>query len=151
MTPQQEPKKKTILLVCSYNSVRSQIAEGLIRHYFGDRFTVDSAGIAPAGLNPRSVRVMAEIGIDISKQRSKSIQEFDGRGFDYLIILCAHARTAVNPTLPKGKQILFRGFESPDEMFEDEEKVLAEFRSLRDEMKEWLLETFSSGPEKAQQ
>jgi arsenate reductase len=114
-----------------------------MRTYFGDRFTTESAGIAPAGLNPRAVKVMAEIGIDISKQRSKSIWDFNQHEFDYLIILCCHVRTAVRSTLPKGMQIMYRGFESPNEMSEDEEAILSEFRNLRDEMKEWLSEIFS--------
>ena len=142
-----ERKKETVLFVCSFNSVRSQIAEGLLRHCSGDRFTVDSAGIAPAGLNPRSVKVMAEIGIDISQQRSRSIREFEGREFDYLVILCPHAKTAV-PALPVAGNVLFREFASPDELGMDEEATMAGFRRLRDGIRAWLFKIFPSVPEK---
>src|SRR5213593_2839871 len=77
--------KKRVLFLCTGNSARSQMAEGLLRHLAGDRYDVFSAGTAPKGLHPRTVDVMKDIGIDVSRQRSKDVQEFQGQKFDYVI------------------------------------------------------------------
>ena len=105
--------KETVLFICSFNSVRSQIAEGLLRARCGDRFEIFSAGIAPAGLNPYAVTVMKEIGIDISHQRGKSLNRFSGRTFTYVITLCDHARLALAGSLPVGLYTNHHAFISP--------------------------------------
>ena len=88
-------EKKTVLFICSFNSVRSQIAEGLLNARCKDRYTAFSAGIAPAGLNPYAVAVMKEAGIDISTQKSRKLSYFTGTRFDYVITMCDHVKPAV--------------------------------------------------------
>lgn len=84
--------KKRVLILCTGNSARSQIAEGLLRDIAGDRFDVFSAGTRPVGLNPNAVKAMAEIGVDIASHRSKSVDEFAGQQFDYVITVCDNER-----------------------------------------------------------
>jgi arsenate reductase (thioredoxin) len=84
--------KQTVLFLCTGNSARSQMAEGWLRHLAGKRFEVFSAGTHPVGLNPGSVEVMAEVGIDIAHHRSKSVAEFTGKPFDYVITVCDRAK-----------------------------------------------------------
>lgn len=133
--------KESVLCICTFNSVRSQMAEGLIRSMYGRRFTVASAGIATAGVNPYAIRVMAEIGIDISGQRSRNIKEFSGRPFDYILFLCDHARHAC-PALFKTGKTYRRDFPSPSEVRENEDAILREFRELRDDIRAWLIDIF---------
>lgn len=137
-------EKKSVLCICTFNSVRSQIAEGLLRKMYGDRFTVVSAGVATAGVNPYAIRVMAEIGIDISGQRSRNVKEFSGRSFDYILFLCDHARHAC-PALFKSGKTYHRDFPSPSEVRDNEDLILREFRELRDDIRAWLTDIF--GPE----
>jgi protein-tyrosine-phosphatase len=84
--------KKHVLILCTGNSARSQMAEGLLRHDAGDRFEVASAGAKPTSVRPEAIAVMKEVGIDISGQRSKSVEEFAQRHFDYVITVCDHAK-----------------------------------------------------------
>jgi arsenate reductase len=133
---------RTILFVCSFNSVRSQMAEALINARCPARYRASSAGIAPAGLNPYAVTVMKEIGIDISGQRSKKLSGFSGVSFEYVITLCDRARSAAAGSLPPGKNLLHHAFESPSEARKNKAEILADFRTLRDEIREWLDETF---------
>ena len=84
--------KQRVLILCTGNSARSQMAEGLLRSIAGDRFEVFSAGTKPAGLNPNAVAAMSQIGVDISGHRSKSVDEFSGQQFDYVITVCDNAR-----------------------------------------------------------
>ena len=91
--------KQRVLILCTGNSTRSQMAEGLLRWMADDRFEVCSAGTRPVGLNPNAVTAMAEIGVDISGHRSKSVDEFDGQRFGYVITLCDNARQSC-PVLP---------------------------------------------------
>ncbi len=95
--------RKSVLFICTLNSARSQIAEGLLRHLYGDKYEVASAGILPSEISPYAVEVMKEIGIDISSHRSKSIEEFRGKVFDIVVTVCDHARQAC-PFFP-GKEI----------------------------------------------
>src|SRR6185369_400350 len=85
-------KKKTVLILCTGNSARSQMAEGLLRHEAGERFEVFSAGTRPTTVRPEAIAVMIEIGIDISAHRSKSVDEFVGRELDHVITVCDHAK-----------------------------------------------------------
>ena len=84
--------KKRVLILCTGNSARSQMAEGLLRHDAGERFDVESAGTKPSIVRPEAVAAMKELGIDISGHRSKSVEEFDGQNFDYVTTLCDSAR-----------------------------------------------------------
>jgi arsenate reductase (thioredoxin) len=141
-------EKKTILFVCSFNSARSQIAEGLLNARCKDRYSAFSAGIAPAGLNPYAVSVMKEIGIDISTQRSKKLSHFAGTRFDYVITMCDRVNVAVTGSIPEGATTIHRGFVSPSEIRKNKAEVLADFRVLRDEIDLWLSEIFPDCPER---
>jgi arsenate reductase len=138
--------KETVLFICSFNSVRSQIAEGLLRARCGDRYEIFSAGIAPTGLNPNAVTVMREIGIDISHQRGKSLNRFSGRTFTYVITLCDHARLALSGSLPAGFYVNHRNFTSPSEIRRNKADLLAEYRTLRDDIDALLTELFPDLP-----
>jgi len=133
---------ETVLFICSYNSVRSQIAEALLRARCGERYTVVSAGIAPAGINPYAVKVMQEISIDMSSARSKSLTSFAGKKFDHVITMCDQARLAASNTLPHGTYNLHHGFISPSEIRKNKAEILLDFRKLREEISNWLLDIF---------
>jgi len=140
-------KKKTVLFICSFNSVRSQMAEGLLNARCKDRYTVFSAGIAPAGLNPYAIKVMKEAGIEISAQKSKQLSEFTATRFDYVITLCDHAKAAAPKSIPKGDTTIHRGFVSPSDIQENKEEILADFRVLREDIDAWLTEIFPDCPD----
>src|ERR1039458_6007824 len=105
-------KRQRVLFLCTGNSARSQMAEGLLRHLAGDQFEVFSAGTRPVGLNPNAVTAMAEIGIDIAGSRSKSVAEFAGHHFDYVFTVCDSAKEAC-PIFPGGGKRLHQSFEDP--------------------------------------
>jgi arsenate reductase (thioredoxin) len=138
----QQPGKRSILFLCSYNSVRSQIAEGLMCHEFGNRYEVFSAGVTSGGVSPYAVAVMLEIGIDISRQRSKSINEFKGRTFDVVVTLCDHGKEACVSILPIGNLTLHHNFPAPDEIGLPEEEVIKQFRDVREQIQTWLIRQF---------
>ena len=129
-----------ILFICTHNSARSQMAEGLMRALFGNKFESYSAGTVATGVNPLAIKVMAEIGIDISHHRSKSVEEFRGWKFDYVVTVCDQAKETC-PFFPGAKEYLHKGFEDPSQYRGNE--ALEKFRKVRDEIKEWLIETFS--------
>jgi len=104
--------KKSVLFLCTGNSARSQMAEGLLRHLADDRFEVFSAGTKPVGLNPNAVKAMSEVGIDISGHRSKSVDEFVGQQFDYVITVCDNAKEAC-PIFPGPGKRVHHSFEDP--------------------------------------
>ena len=103
--------KKTVLFLCTGNSARSQIAEGLLRHLAGDRFDAFSAGTDPKGLHPQTVSAMKEVGIDVSGHRSKDVKEFLGQKFDYVITVCDRAKQQC-PIFP-GAEPIHWGFDDP--------------------------------------
>jgi len=140
---------KTILFVCSFNSVRSQIAEAFINERCPSRYRAYSAGIAPAGLNPYAVAVMKEAGIDISAHKAKKVGVFNGKKFDYVVTLCNRARLAGTGSLPCGENEIHHAFESPSEIRKNKAEILADFRALRDEIREWLDETFPDCAERS--
>ena len=139
--------KETVLFICSFNSVRSQIAEGLLRARCGDRFEIFSAGVATAGLNPHAVAVMKEIGIDISQQRGKTLNAFAGKSFTYVITLCDHARLAAAASIPAGLYRNHHPFISPSELRKNKAEILADFRTLRNDINDWLTEIFPGCPD----
>ena len=130
--------KKRVLILCTGNSARSQMGEGLLRHLAGGLFEVESAGFKPSHVRSEAIKVMDELGIDISAQRSKSVDEFAGQKFDYVITVCNSAKE----TCPifSGKAIrIHQTFEDPPPgIIGDESSRLAIFRRVRDEIKEWL-------------
>ena len=133
--------KKKVLILCTGNSARSQMAEGLMRHEAGDRFEVASAGTHPTELRPEAVAVMKELGIDISSHRSKSVDEFAGRDFDYVITVCDHARDAC-PVFPGKAELLHWPFDDPASATGSEEQRKAQFRRVRDEIRAQILSWF---------
>ncbi|MBK6545553.1 MAG: arsenate reductase ArsC [Saprospiraceae bacterium] len=123
-----------ILVLCTGNSCRSQIAEGYIRHFANGHCNVFSAGIETHGLNPLAVKVMAEDGVDISKHRSTSIDAYDGIAFEYIITVCDHARESC-PWLKAKILNLHYSFPDPAKATGTPEEILQEFRIVRDEIK----------------
>ena len=131
--------KTTILFLCTGNSCRSQMAEGWTRHLKGDTIEAYSAGIKKHGLNPMAIKVMAEAGVDISRQYSKVIDELPLTHFDYVVTLCGH----VNETCPffPGKKI-HKGFDDPPLLAANagnEEEALIHYRRVRDEIRDFIL------------
>jgi arsenate reductase len=131
------PDKKRILILCTGNSARSQMAEGLLRHDAGDRFEVFSAGTKPSAVRPEATAVMREIGIDISGHRSKSVAEFEGQQFDYVLTVCDNARESC-PIFPGNVAVIHRNFEDPAALDAPGEQRLALFRRVRDELRHYL-------------
>jgi arsenate reductase len=130
-------QKRTVLILCTGNSARSQMAEGLLRHDAGDRFDVESAGLKPGHVRPEAIAVMNEVGVDISGQRSKHVDEFAGQPFDYVLTVCDNANESC-PVLPGQGQRLHRSFADPAALQGTEEERLAAFRRARDEIREYL-------------
>ena len=134
-------KKQKVLFICTHNSARSQMAEGLLRALYGDQYDVYSAGTQPTKVNPYAVKVMSEIGIDISNHRSKNVREFFGMKFDYVVTVCDHARETC-PFFPGGKKYLHKGFLDPSNFKGTDEEKLRMFRRVRDEIRDWIIKTF---------
>ena len=144
-------QKKKVLFLCTHNSARSQIAEGLLRAMHGDEYEAYSAGVAATSVDPRAVLVMKEMGIDIFGQRSKTSQEFGDIIFDLAVTVCDQALQAcpicstkleVPSKLPKAREVTHRSFEDPFAATGSEEKQLEAFRRVRDEIKDWISQTF---------
>lgn len=129
--------KKAVLILCTGNSARSQMAEGLLRQDAGERFEVSSAGTRPTQVRPEAVVVMREIGIDISQHRSKSVEELIGREFDYVITVCDNAKESC-PMFPGHAVRLHHSFEDPAAVEGSREAKLASFRRVRDQLREYL-------------
>lgn len=129
--------RKRVLILCTGNSARSQMAEGLLREIAGDRFEVASAGVAPTHVRPEAITAMNEIGIDISQQHSKAVDEFTGQVFDYVITVCDNANEQC-PTFPANTQRIHWSFEDPAAIEGDEPMRLAAFRLVRDEIQQRL-------------
>ena len=134
--------KQRVLILCTGNSARSQMAEGLLRNIAGERFEVFSAGTCPVGLNPHAVEAMSEIGIDISGQRSKSVDEFVDQQFDYIITVCDNAKESC-PIFPGKGQRIHHSFEDPASAPPDEQ--LTCFRKVREQLARWLSEFVRNG------
>jgi arsenate reductase len=126
-----------VLILCTGNSARSQMAEGLLRHDAGDRFDVKSAGTKPSCVRPEAIAVMHELGIDISGQRSKHVDEVAGTAFGYVLTVCDQAREAC-PVFPAQAQRLHHEFQDPAAFEGSEEERLAVFRRVRDEIRAYL-------------
>jgi arsenate reductase (thioredoxin) len=136
--------KAKVLFLCTRNSVRSQIAEAFLKKYAGGKFDVYSAGLEPGEINPHTKKVMEEIGIDISNQRSKGLMEFMGKmHIGYLITVCSNAEEKC-PFFPGIAKRLHWPFDDPATFEGTEEEKLAKFREVRDQIKEkiqsWLKE-----------
>jgi len=151
--------KMKVLFLCEHNSARSQMAEGLLRHVYGNKYEVFSAGSNPTQVNPFAIKVMVEIGIDISKQYSKSIEEFRNKNIDVVVSVCQSSAKLIctlcsspivrgrpeiiNMTIPGAKRYLHHGFNDPSEVDgNDEEKTLV-FRRIRDDIRTWIIDNFA--------
>ncbi len=126
-------KKLRVLILCTGNSARSQMAEGLLRHVGGTRYEVFSAGTKPVGMNPVAIEVMREEGIDISKQRSKSVAEFAGQEFATVITVCDNAAEEC-PVFPGAPQRVHWSLPNPAAVSGTKEEKLEAFRKVRDEL-----------------
>ena len=125
--------KPRVLFLCTGNSCRSQMAEGLLRSMAGDRFHVDSAGTDPLRLNPEAVVAMSELGIDISGQRSKSLEQFRDQPMDFVITVCDRARESC-PRMPGAATLLHWSLEDPAAAQGPVEERRVVFRRVRDEL-----------------
>jgi arsenate reductase len=138
--------KKRVLILCTGNSARSQMAEGLLRHDAGDRFDVESAGVKASSVRPEAIAAMCELGIDISGQRSKHVEEFNGQHFDTVITVCDNARETC-PVFFGAANRLHHSFEDPPPPHIGSElERMTIFRRVRDELRIWLCE-FAAGIE----
>jgi arsenate reductase len=134
-------EKKKILFLCTGNSCRSQMAEAWTRQLRNDDYEAYSAGVAPKGLDPMAVHVMAEAGIDISSQRSKGIDSLGKIEFDYVITLCDNARESC-PYYPAKTRLIHQGFDDPPGLAKEaknDKEVLNIYRRVRDEIKEYVM------------
>jgi len=131
--------KKRVLILCTGNSARSQMAEGPLRHDAGERFEVESAGTKASFVRPEAIAVMGELGIDISGHRSKNVNEFDGQQFDYVVTVCDDARETC-PVFFGGAQKMHHSFEDPAAVIGPGEQRLAVFRRVRDELRGYFRE-----------
>ena len=129
--------KKRVLILCTGNSARSQMAEGLLRNDAGYRFTVESAGTKPSTVRPEAIAVMKEVGIDISSHRSKSVDEFAGQNFDYVLTVCDNAKESCPVFFGKAAR-LHHSFNDPAAVEGSEEKRRGAFRKVRDELRAYL-------------
>ncbi|HPD14707.1 MAG TPA: arsenate reductase ArsC [Planctomycetota bacterium] len=133
-------QKLKVLFLCTGNSCRSQMAEGWARHLKGAVLEAYSAGIETHGLNPHAVRVMAEAGVDISRQRSKHVDELKGVAFDYVVTVCGHAHEHC-PLFPGKARVVHVGFDDPPRLARNaksEEEALGHYRRVRDEIRAFV-------------
>ena len=137
------PKIKTVLFICTHNSARSQMAEAFLNALCGDKYEAKSAGVTPTELNPYVVKAMLEVGIDISTHRSKSLIEFQGQAFNYVVTVCDAARENC-PFFP-GEIEIDRSFPDPATFTGTEDAIMRDVRVVRDEIKNWLERTFCKG------
>jgi arsenate reductase (thioredoxin) len=133
--------KQRILFLCTHNSCRSQMAEGLANHFLGDRFQAFSAGTEATQVYPLAIKVLAELGIDISGQRSKTLDEFSADSFEYVVTLCDDANDKC-PLFFGGGRRIHQGFEDPSRLNGSEDELLPEFRRMRDEIRTWVIHYF---------
>jgi len=133
---------KRVLFICTHNSARSQMAEGLVNHDLAGKVRAFSAGTEPSSIHPLAIRVMEELGIDISRQRSKGLEEFSAEKFDYVITLCSQADETC-PVFFGGTQKFHIGFPDPASASGSEEDRLASFRKVRDQIREQVVEFFT--------
>jgi len=136
----ENTKKKKVLFICTHNSARSQMAEGILRALYPERYETYSAGTDPLEVNPHAVKVMEEIGIDISRHRAKSIQEFRDELFDYVVTVCDQAKESC-PFFP-GRKVIHKSFPVPSLRTGTEDEIVEGFREVRDELIVWITNAF---------
>ena len=131
--------KKRVLVLCTGNSARSQMAEGLLRHDAGQHFDVESAGTKPGFVRPEAIAAMRELGIDISGHRSKHVNQFEGQRFNYVITVCDNAKEAC-PVFFGAVTRLHHSLDDPAAITGAEEERLAVYRRVRDQLRSYLVE-----------
>ena len=134
-------EKEKVLILCTGNSARSQMAEGLLKHICGDEFDIYSAGTKPSIVRPEAIQVLKEIGVDISKNRSKSIDEFLDTEIDFVLTVCSNAKENC-PYFPAKTKLIHYSFSDPAEITGDEQTRLSAFRQVRDAIKKYFLQDF---------
>ena len=133
--------REKVLIICNHNSARSQIAEGLLKSLYGKYYDVYSAGDNPTSVNSYAIKVLEEIGVDISENRSKSLKEFEGLEFDYVVTVCS-GEGQTCPFFSGGKSYINKSFDDPSEVNGNIYDKIVAFRRTRDEIKLWLEKTF---------
>jgi arsenate reductase len=133
--------KKKILILCTGNSARSQMAEGLLKHITQNKYEIYSAGTKPSFVRPEAIKVLQEVGIDISKNRSKSVDEFTNQKIDFILTVCDSAKE-ICPYFPAQTKMIHQSFKDPAEIQCDEKMQAAAFRQTRDEIKKYLEDSF---------
>ena len=133
--------KKTVLFLCTHNSSRSQMAEGLMNHYLGEKYTAYSAGTEPAGVNSFAEIAMNDIGIDISSHYSKNVDEFKDKFFEYVVTVCDSAKENC-PVFLKGNNLIHKGFNDPTSFRGSDEEKLNYFKEIRDQINKWIQKSF---------
>ncbi|HXH68767.1 MAG TPA: arsenate reductase ArsC [Pyrinomonadaceae bacterium] len=134
-------EKKKILILCTGNSARSQMAEGLLKHITQNEYEVLSAGTKPSFVRPEAIKVLAAIGINISKNRSKSVDEFTSQKIDFVLTVCDSAKE-ICPYFPAHTKLIHHSFKDPSEVQGNEETRLGAFRETRDQIQTYLKESF---------
>ena len=135
--------RTSVLFICTHNSARSQMAEGLLRYRYGDHYEVRSAGTEKTHVRPLAIAVMDEIGIDLSDHASQTIDEVaDGRTFDVVVTVCDDAREAC-PYVPARQQNLHQAFDDPSAATGTDDQRRAVFRRVRDAIADWIDQTFA--------
>lgn len=130
---------KKILFLCTGNSARSQMAEAWAKHFFSDRYEIYSAGTAPKGIHPLTLKVMEEVGIDVTNQRSKHLDELKNIEFDFVITLCDDAKESC-PVYPKKTRVIHKSFPDPVLLGKSSGEQLKAFRDVRDRIKAFVRE-----------
>ncbi len=133
--------KKSILIICTHNSSRSQMSEGLLRHHFGDHYEVYSAGTEPGGVNPFAVKAMALAGIDIGMQTSDHIDLFLDKDIDLAVTVCDSAKESC-PIFPGDTKTIHHAFRDPSAVDASDEEKLAAFVEVRNELTDWIRDYF---------
>ena len=134
-------EKKKILILCTGNSARSQMAEGLLKHITQSKYDVNSAGTKPSMVRPEAIKALAEIGIDISNNRSKLVDEFANAEIDFVLTVCDNANENC-PYFPAKTNLIHHSFADPADVKGDEETRLNAFRKIRDEIREYFENDF---------
>jgi arsenate reductase (thioredoxin) len=130
---------RTVLFICTHNSARSQMAEGLVNALYSRVLSAKSAGTKPGQVHPLAIEVMAELDIDISGHRSKGLVEFKGQEFDYVVMVCSNAAETC-PFFPGGREQIHHGFDDPSEVVGTEQDRLMAFRKSRNEINKWIID-----------
>ena len=137
----KDQMKKKILFVCTHNSARSQLAEGLVNNLCFHKYQAFSAGSTPSKVNTFAIEVLREMGIDIADHYSKSLNEFEGQYFDYVVTVCNNAKDNC-PFFPGSNEYVHKSFQDPSSVDGTYQDKLDAFRKSRDEIKQWILEFF---------